>query len=476
MREPEDSLPDSIGLLLPQRPGLSAAELTIIDASELASIDPESLRQIPVGGVVCIQAGNVAALRSAMDWARKHALDPKAYGVDPAYFFAVVPLDGAGAGTAQRFVLGLKNLASGWKPRLKRTIQQTLIRLGKPERLYEGFLVLARPAQGTLSKETWWIAPGEPGASVTVAMTSCRKPHGNDLALHLEPGAVAPKEVFKAVRDPRFGAKIENEAAGLTSAATDSALQGKIPRLIDSGHTGGRPYLIQSGLAGTSLATRVLGAASEAQAIATMQPAIRWLGQWQKVSEPRQPTAPWNSISRLDDDLLQAHEVYSAPEVRDRLGSALTRMRVLEPGFRLHGDFWQTNLLIDGSGQVDGLFDWEFHHAGSSVPSDCIWYLINAAYFLAQRERAGATIRDAFRERFPASPDGDGFIASEFRRYCDTVKFPVDRYADAVTVTLLQLSQRERRAYGDSSTMDEILKDLTLDFLRRTGPGPEAEV
>ena len=65
--------------------------------------------------------------------------DVQLYGIDPDYYYSLVPL---GEAPIERFVLGLKPGGSGWKARLKQRLKRMLIGLGRTEQLYEGYLVV----------------------------------------------------------------------------------------------------------------------------------------------------------------------------------------------------------------------------------------------------------------------------------------------------------------------------------------------
>lgn len=63
------------------------------------------------------------------------------YGVDPDYYYSLVPLTGRGHRAVERFVLGLK-AAVGPRAAIARTIKSLLIGAGLSKRLYEGFVIV----------------------------------------------------------------------------------------------------------------------------------------------------------------------------------------------------------------------------------------------------------------------------------------------------------------------------------------------
>ena len=75
--------------------------------------------------------------------------DVERFGIDPDYYYSLVPL-GAGTAPVQRFVLGLKQQRGGMKDRLKHGAKRALVLAGRSERLYEGFVVVGvrRPYSG----------------------------------------------------------------------------------------------------------------------------------------------------------------------------------------------------------------------------------------------------------------------------------------------------------------------------------------
>lgn len=67
--------------------------------------------------------------------------DCRLYGVDPDYYFALVPLSGGNHRNVERYVLGLKP-ALGKKAKVRQVIKSLLIMIGLSSRLYEAFLIV----------------------------------------------------------------------------------------------------------------------------------------------------------------------------------------------------------------------------------------------------------------------------------------------------------------------------------------------
>ncbi len=63
------------------------------------------------------------------------------YGIDPDYYFGLVPLSGENHRRVESFVLGLKP-ARGARARVQRAIKHFLILVGKSKRLYEAFVIV----------------------------------------------------------------------------------------------------------------------------------------------------------------------------------------------------------------------------------------------------------------------------------------------------------------------------------------------
>ena len=91
--------------------------------------------------------GNLSSARRVAGMAEKLGMwTATVFGVDPDYFFGLVPLDVPGYKEIESFVQGLKP-ANTAKKRLSRLIKRLLILLGFSSPLYESFVVvLERPA------------------------------------------------------------------------------------------------------------------------------------------------------------------------------------------------------------------------------------------------------------------------------------------------------------------------------------------
>lgn len=394
----------------------------------------------------------------------------ESWGVDPDYYYAAVPLFGPGRRRAQRFALGLKKRRGGLKDRVK----SALIAVGRPEPLYEAFVAVLR------ARPPAWTAGATGPAAAALPLTSCLEPHGNDLVLMFGAGAGGgagggrgPDRVFKAARDPRYSEKIANEDRALTRVGAAPDLAPLVPRLLARGETAARRWLIQSGRRGRALSARLLALPDARRERSLLAPSIALLARLgalaedARAPEPAPERSAWNSLARLDDELLDANPTHA-----DRLRAARDRLRTSPRRFFLHGDYWQTNLLVDARGHVDGLIDWEWSHASSPVPADLVWFLANAAYYSALREDPSAGLATAFRRglgsdacwALRAPGGGPGPLALD---WCRRTGFDPGLLDDATAWSLLQLANRERLAYGRPGAMDGLAAEMLSAWLER---------
>ena len=341
---------------------------------------------------------------------------------------------------------------------------------------------------------------GDGEARRIVPLSSCLEAYGNDLALVFDGGAT-PAFVFKAARDPGFNFKIDNEAAMLRRAATIAGVGPLAPQAIAAGRLCGRSYLIQQGLAGASQAN-VLREAPWERAVGSLEQGIDLLVRLNGApamdgapsvdeatavdgatqdgatqadqmddaaagtdADPATAIAPHaagrNSLE-LGQELLDGGDWSDAE--RGQLATALER-GAGERRWMLHGDFWPTNLLTGDDGVV-GLIDWEFATSRGGYPSDVAWYVLNAIYFLAMREQGRVGIDAAFeRHAFDDGPIAE-VACMLLQRYREGLGIELDA-CDAFVVTLLQLSQRERRAYGAATNMDGVCAGMLRGLLQR---------
>ncbi|MDY0222948.1 MAG: hypothetical protein RBR67_17595 [Desulfobacterium sp.] len=66
------------------------------------------------------------------------------FGINPDYFFSLVPLDGQNRRNIEKYIFNLTSEAS-LKGKIKKTIKQAMIYLGLSNRLYERFVIIAVP-------------------------------------------------------------------------------------------------------------------------------------------------------------------------------------------------------------------------------------------------------------------------------------------------------------------------------------------
>ncbi len=105
----------------------------------LRPLEPEAVQNL---SILVFRPRAVRRARKLL--AAKLGRAPEIYGLDPDYYFSIVPLSGRFSGVAQRHVLDLKQRASRGA-KIKHAVKRALIRCGVHGPLYPAFLLVARP-------------------------------------------------------------------------------------------------------------------------------------------------------------------------------------------------------------------------------------------------------------------------------------------------------------------------------------------
>lgn len=111
---------------------------------------PESLEDILEDDILNVKGICISAKskKLAMQWAcRMKELpfkfrDVEVYGIDPDYYFALVPIIGKNRANIERYIFDLKTDFS-FRGKIKRLIKNLLITIGQSHSLYEKFIVVA---------------------------------------------------------------------------------------------------------------------------------------------------------------------------------------------------------------------------------------------------------------------------------------------------------------------------------------------
>jgi hypothetical protein len=121
----------------------------------------ELLREVPMASVVAFYfvVKKRKQLPFIMRVIKEHSVgESKLYGIDPDYFFSLVPLSGKGHINIESYILDLKENYSV-KDKIKQMIKKLLVYLQLSHKLYEAFVVVVQPTSvpSMQSKSTVWF-------------------------------------------------------------------------------------------------------------------------------------------------------------------------------------------------------------------------------------------------------------------------------------------------------------------------------
>jgi len=255
------------------------------------------------------------------------------------------------------------------------------------------------------------------------------------------PGDRAPAVVVKIDVDPGSQVRLRNEHAALTALQHHAGVQHSVPRPVALQTRGASVVLVQTGVAGTSLAhlgrrrlrPSLRHAAREHAAV------LDWIGRLQSTDGAEHRRLDADSIlCRID--ALGA----KAQRLADRLRASRTAWDGLPvPVVPGHGDLAPGNVLWD-RGAVK-VVDWEGGVARRSALSDVVYFLQHHA---RRREAAGRqrrTARAGFRAAFVEGPLS-ALSAATLRRHVTRLALPAEATEALFVATVLELADGEGAA------------------------------
>ena len=302
-----------------------------------------------------------------------------------------------------------------------------------------------------------------------VPTTSCRDAFGNDLFLVFSGGSTYPRYVVKMARDAAYNFKIENEYRVLEALGAVGDLAEHLPRALHLGHLRGRAFIIQLGVDGEDLSNVLLKTRQDDEAYDLVRLAARLMSRINRTALSRKLSLPveTNSLALNDDLGLDTVVPSLGKKGRKSLRRSHHDLTGLDRKFFVHGDYWPTNLMLGrgASPDIAGVIDWEFALPDSPVPTDLAWCLYNSAVILSLRRDHEISEYDAFRSVFfGEGPDTD-LLREVCREYLAGFKLGPEVFPQILGVALLQLANRELRAYGRHGKMDILCGKMLDHFL-----------
>ena len=236
-----------------------------------------------------------------------------------------------------------------------------------------------------------WVVHGHHGASNDVAVVSLGPAGGEPVAL-----------LKRSVSQPADRSLADQERVLRALEGTDDlgAWRGLIPQVIDSGIHGGRRFLVETQVGGTSSDKLLEKGLDSAQVVAATETAIRPLhgATVKMIRVDESLLMRWVDlpIARLRPVIAGFSRLDSAEQALEQLRWDLREIlggRMVAASY-VHGDLSPGNILMSGDGSaVTGLVDWE---AGQDLglPQVDLMHLWMTAAMIEQQRELGAVVAD----------------------------------------------------------------------------------
>lgn len=296
-----------------------------------------------------------------------------------------------------------------------------------------------------------------------VPITSCLKDYGNDIILIFVNKSTYPKYIFKASRNPAFGYKLKNEFYSLKNLYNNHELSTYIPTPYYLGVYHRNQYFLQEGISGISLFRLIRQKGINKRVQSLINQSIDLLVEIGKTKSSHNP-AYCDSKYNYEHvcEIVKKKIAYSSNKKKiDKLIEYQRMFKKKDYNFYVHGDYWQTNILVDyRKVEIRGVIDWEFSNPFGIYPGDIIWFLINLGYCLCLQKEPGASIPHAFKWAFFTSGDHNEVIASCYHKYMTGIGWDTSFFKILLEMTLVEISVRELISYGFHCRMDQIWMEL----------------
>lgn len=317
-----------------------------------------------------------------------------------------------------------------------------------------------------------FIGPPLPDTLQVVPISSCTENYGNDVVLIFINQNTYPEYVMKASRFPVYSFKLKNEFLALKSLNRIQKLTSYIPTPYYMGNFTQNTFFIQGGFSGNSLSMLIKKNGMSKANYNLLNDSIDLLisiNTAQVASNKNNlinKDIPKDILSRFENELIHAginkKKIEELKEDQKQFADKKAR-------FFLHGDYWQTNIIVDeNTNRINGVIDWEFSTPESTVPTDIIWFLINLGHCLHLCKNRGTSIPEHFKWAFFTKCEHSELMSMLYRKYIDGVGLDDNLFSILMKVTLLKMSLRELISYGRHTNMDYICLDM-LKYLMQNG-------
>lgn len=312
--------------------------------------------------------------------------------------------------------------------------------------------------------ENWeeLISTKVPSSLQVVPISSCLYDYGNDVVLLFVNNNTFPDYVMKISRNPTYSFKLKNEFAALKSLNSVEKLSAYIPYPYYIGDFRQNTFFIQNGVPGTNLFKMIKQEGINKSTYSLLNKAIEILlliNSTRNYGESKELYC-----SEKFPDILQKYE-------NDLINHGLERVMIEElkehcgyfygkdESFFLHGDYWQTNIIIKNN-NIRGIIDWEFSMPNSNIPTDIIWFLINLGHCMHLNSDPATNIPESFKWTFFTKGEHNEVISSCYKNYIDGIGWDRNLFENLLKVTLVKMSLRELIAYGEHTNMDMVCMEM----------------
>ena len=224
-------------------------------------------------------------------------------------------------------------------------------------------------------------ASRDPDAKLTFVVTSEDTRHGERLAVKIPATAAAGEAVD---REGRMLVQVRRLGLGPLAAT--------VPRYVESLDVEGRPVLVSTAVPGTPMSVGYHSwshTAHPATVRRDFDAAFAWLEAFQASTDRAGAGADWPG--QVLDAVRGRWDGHAAlPSAALRLEAARDHLR--DAGCAttaVHGDFWFGNLLLDETGAVSGVVDWENAAEHGSPLRDTARFVLSYALYLDRHTRPG---------------------------------------------------------------------------------------
>lgn len=284
------------------------------------------------------------------------------------------------------------------------------------------------------------------------SLSSNRSEYGNDLFFLFKKGDRNPEFIVKYARTDLNSVALSNECRRIEDLSSFEPVNDLIPRIKHCGVANSRTYFVQQVVPGIGLSEKIISSGLSPLVKCLISSSVDFLvalNSYEKVHQVERLTQASQQFQKylMASDFTEEH--------RERLLTAEKNIG-LKSRF-VHGDYWSTNILIDGRKKITGIIDFEFSNY-SYVDFDIFWFIINLPMF-AEKSLSGLSLSDSYKKFF-FSDVCSSYYQSIVDEYFNKSNVVIDNYYDYFLLSLLYASFREYESFGKSLSMDYVCSDL----------------